>query len=73
MVSHQTVGVHRPIESVPNAGQDIQKQAPVPIGEENRLAPVSATGHMVQRTGKFEAKGSGHALKSSSTRAKGKT
>lgn len=47
--------MHQPIEPIPNAGQDIQKQAPVGIIEKDRLAPVSAIAHMVQRTGKLEA------------------
>jgi len=65
--------MHRPIKAIPNASHDIKKQPPVPIAEKNRLAPISTTGHMVQRVGKLETKGPGNALKSSSAKAKGKT
>jgi hypothetical protein len=65
--------VHNSVEAFPNAGHDIEKHSPVAIREEDRFAPVSATGHMVEGNGKLKTKGSSHDFKSSQKKSKGKT
>jgi len=47
VIRHQAVGVYSPVVAFPDGGNYIKEHLPVSIGEEDRLAPVSAAGQVV--------------------------
>lgn len=53
--------------------QDIEEKPAAAISMEDGLPPVSSTGHIIQRAGKFEAKESDHASPYSLEKGRGKT
>ena len=60
MVVHQTIRPQRPVETIAGANQTIQKSLPILIIEVDRLTCITARHHVIERTGKFNAKGTSH-------------
>jgi hypothetical protein len=60
MVAHQAIGQCTGIEAVKGRSDHVQKCLPVLVVIEDRLAPVTTRGNVVNRSGKFDAQGAGH-------------
>ena len=63
--------MHRPVETLPHTGEDIEKQSSITVCQIDVLAPIATCGDMVQRASEFPTKGSCHAAESSSKKRKG--
>ena len=73
VVAHEAIGEYLGIESGERMAHDIQKRMPVLIIDEDRLAPVTARGDVVDGAWEFNAQRSGHAGKLRLVGAKGLT
>ena len=60
MVVHQAIRPQRPVEPFAGAHQAIEEGLPISIVEIDRFARIAARHHVIERTGKFNAKGAGH-------------
>ena len=61
MIGHQAEGMHLPARFQARLPQRLQEQAPILVGAENGLPPVTAIHHMINRPGIFEPQFSSHA------------
>ena len=72
VIAHEAIGKHLGIEPGERMAYDIQKRMPVPIIDEDRLAPVTARGDMVDGAWEFNAQRTSHGDKLRLGEAKGK-
>ena len=62
MVGHQDVGVHLDSVRFDTAGDYFEEFSPISIVRKNGLSLVSPAGHMMPRTGEFDAQWPSHGL-----------
>jgi hypothetical protein len=67
------MGVDRPVAIADDLRQSAQQQIPVVIARENGFPAISPGSRMIQRPDKFDAQGSRHEDKLSTSMAKDKT
>ena len=60
MVGHETVGITQPAHALTDRRQHVEERLAVAVIEENISAAIATRGDMVERTWKFEPKGTGH-------------
>jgi hypothetical protein len=66
MVGHLAPGVAAPVETAAHLAQHVEPIRAVLIVAIDRLAPITARGHMVQPASELDAEGSRHNAQSSS-------
>jgi hypothetical protein len=60
VVGHEAVSVADGVAVGKGFFQNLEKQHPVPVAEEDGLTGVAPGGEVVERSGEFDAKGAGH-------------
>lgn len=73
VVAHEAVGQHLRIKALHALGHLGQQGTAIHIVFKNRLAPVPTRSHVVDRSGKLNAQGAGHAQILEAEGVKGKT
>jgi hypothetical protein len=56
MIRHQTIGMIDPVVARYDVSESLKKQLAVAVVEKDRLAGVTPTSQMINRSGKFQAK-----------------
>jgi hypothetical protein len=70
---HQAIGQHLGIEALHRLRHHRQQRAAIVVVHEDRLAPVSPRGDVVNRTGELDAQRAGHDASVGMRGGKGKT
>jgi hypothetical protein len=60
VIVHQTIGMAEPAKTTDHLTEDGQPSLPICIDQDDALARIAATGHMVDCVGEFNAKGPSH-------------